>query len=262
MPQIGTVCKLSLWKEFKFADVPLEIRKAILEGDIDKALKLTNTFYPQVLPENPRIYFRLRCRRFVELMRQSTDILDASHHKGSKAMNGHSTAISDDGFDPDMDLDEPMRDGDDWDKMDTEEADANMKYDAHITQMIQYGQELKKEFQHDQSKLVTETFTEIFSMFSYPDPRKSPHGKLLDSSQRDPVAEALNSAILGRRPPYYSTNGSVDTDIEAVSLGKSSSTALERLYKQTAVLVEIISEDGGPGALINVPNILKSSRSW
>ena len=52
------------------------------------------------------------------------------------------------------------------------------------------------------------------------------------------------------------------TDREAVSLGKSSSTALERLYKQTAVLVEIISEDGGPGALINVPNILKSSRSW
>lgn len=187
-------------REFLWADVPLEIRKAILEGDIDKALKLTNTFYPQVLPANPQIYFRLRCRRFVELMRQSTEILDASHHKGNKSMNGHPTAISDDGFDPGMDLDEPMRDGDDWDNMDTEEADANMKYDAHITQMIQYGQELRKEFQHDQSKTVIETFKEIFSMFSYPDPRNSPLGKLLDSSQRDPVAEALNSAILGRCP--------------------------------------------------------------
>ena len=51
------------------------------------------------------------------------------------------------------------------------------------------------------------------------------------------------------------------TDRGTVSLGKSSSTALERLYKQTVVLVEIISEDGGPGALINVPNILKYSRS-
>lgn len=47
-----------------------------------------------------------------------------------------------------------------------------------------------------------------------------------------------------------------------VSLGKSSSTALERLYKQTIVLVDMISEDGGPGSLINVRNILKASRSW
>ena len=139
-------------------------------------------------------------------MRQSTEILDASHHKGVKSMNGHSTAISDDGFEPEMDLDEPMKDGDDWDNMDTEETDANVKYDAHIAQMIQYGQELKKEFQHDQSTLVTDTFTEIFSMFSYPDPRKSPHGKLLNSSQRGPVAEALNSAILGRRYPLIDQN--------------------------------------------------------
>ena len=262
MLQTGIVCHPNYMREYKWADVLLEIRKAILEGDIDKALKLTNTFYPQVLSDNPQIYFRLRCRRFVELMRQSTEILDASHHKGNKSMNGHATAISDDGFDPEMDLDEPMRDGDDWDNMDTEEPDANVKYDAHLTQMIQYGQELRKEFQHDQSKNVTETFKEMFSMFSYPDPRKSPLGKLLDSSQRDPVAEALNSAILGRRPPQPRSNGSVGTDIEAVSLGKSSSTALERLYKQTAALVELISEDGGPGALINVPNILKSSRSW
>lgn len=48
-----------------------------------------------------------------------------------------------------------------------------------------------------------------------------------------------------------------------VSLGKSSSTALERLYKQTVVLVDMISEDGGPGSFINVAKLLKSSRrSW
>lgn len=37
-----------------------------------------------------------------------------------------------------------------------------------------------------------------------------------------------------------------------VSLGKSSSAALERLYQQTEVLVDDISEGGGIGALINV----------
>lgn len=39
-----------------------------------------------------------------------------------------------------------------------------------------------------------------------------------------------------------------------VSLGKSSSAALEKLYQQTEVLVNEISEDGGAGAFINVRN--------
>lgn len=135
-------------------------------------------------------------------MRQSSEILDGSNNKGSKSMNGHSTAIYDDGFEPDMDLDEPMKDGEDWDKMETEEAESNHKYEMHVALMIDYGQELKKEFKDDRSKLVMETFTEIFSMFPYSDPRKSPHGKLLESSQRVPVAEALNSAILGSYLPH------------------------------------------------------------
>ena len=46
--------------------------------------------------------------------------------------------------------------------------------------------------------------------------------------------------------------------IAIVSLGKSSSTALERLYKQTAVLVELISEDGGVGSFVNIKNVLQS----
>lgn len=39
-----------------------------------------------------------------------------------------------------------------------------------------------------------------------------------------------------------------------VSLGKSSSAALETLYSQTEVLVNELSEDGGTGALINIRN--------
>jgi len=138
----------------------------------------------------------------VEMMRQSTEFLEPPVDKRTKPMNGHSTAISEDGFEPDMDIDEPMKDGDDWDRMDTEEADnyrvdSGLKYDMLLTQLIQYGQELKSEFKDDQSQLVTDTFTDIFSMLAYQDPRKSPHGKMLEPNQRVPVAEGLNSAILG-----------------------------------------------------------------
>ena len=39
-----------------------------------------------------------------------------------------------------------------------------------------------------------------------------------------------------------------------VSLGKSSSAAIELLCQQTEVLVSDLSEEGGPGAFINVHN--------
>lgn len=135
-------------------------------------------------------------------MRQSAELLDGSADKRTKSTNGHSTAISDDGFEPDMDLDEPMRDGDDWDKMDTEETDNGLSDLKHAMQMnlVDYARELKTEFKENRSKLVMDTCTDIFSMFGYEDPRKSPFGKLLDSSQRVPIAEALNSAILGLYP--------------------------------------------------------------
>ena len=139
------------------------------------------------------------------MMRQSTELLDAFPDKRTKSMNGNSTAISDDDFDPDMDIDEPIRDGDDWDKMDTEEfengkSENAAKYDMLLTCLIQYGQELKDEFKNSRHQWVTDTFTDMFSMFSYPDPRKSPHGRLLDPSQRVLLAETVNSAILGRNP--------------------------------------------------------------
>lgn len=198
-------------------------------------------------------------------MRQSTELLEASTDKRTKSMNGHSTAISDDGYEPDMDVDEPMRDGDDWDKMDTEEAenykvDNGVKYDLLLTHLIQYGQELKSEFKDDQSQLVTDTFTDIFSMLAYQDPRKSPHGRMLGTDQRVPVAEGLNSAILGDCSRVESLTNKAN--VIPVSLGKSSSTALERLYKETSVLVDLISEEGGAGSFINVRNILRASRSW
>ncbi len=52
-------------------------------------------------------------------------------------------------------------------------------------------------------------------------------------------------------------------DSRIVSLGKSSWTALERVYKETVVLVDVMSEDGGPGCFINVRSLLEPSRkSW
>lgn len=47
-----------------------------MDGDIDKALKYITTYYPHILEkeENRDIYFRLRCRKFIEMMRRCNDM--------------------------------------------------------------------------------------------------------------------------------------------------------------------------------------------
>lgn len=172
-----------------------------MDGDIDKALKLINAYYPHVLDDNRQIYFRLRCRKFVEMIRQSTELLHGSTSKQSKSVNGHSTAVSDDDFEPEMDLDEQTNSADDWDKMETEEVDSGLKYQGLLDMTLNYGRELKYEFRNDHRRHVENAFRDIFSMFAYEDPRKSPTAHLLDQAGRVPVAEELNSAILGRPLP-------------------------------------------------------------
>ncbi|KAL9041636.1 MAG: hypothetical protein Q9180_001153 [Flavoplaca navasiana] len=208
------------------------IRAAIMDGDIDKAIKRTHAYYPQVLRDQSHVYFRLRCQKFVEMIRQTAELLELPPAKATKPSNGHAPGHMDDGQ-TEMEVDDPKNEAEDWDKMEMEESDLSVKYTELLEETIQYGQELKQEFQNDSS--TEAAFKEIFSLFMYEDPRKSPQAHLLDRASRVPVAEELNSAIL-------------------VSLGKSSSAALEILYQQTEALVDILTEEGGAGALINVRN--------
>ncbi|KAL8731845.1 MAG: hypothetical protein Q9166_003129 [cf. Caloplaca sp. 2 TL-2023] len=206
-----------------------QIRAAIMDGDIDKAIKRTHAYYPQVLRDQSAVYFRLRCQKFVEMIRQTAELLGGPPAKPSKALNGHASTHMD-VEQTEMEVDDQKNEVEEWDKMEMEEADMSTKYHELLEETVHYGQVLKQEFQDDSS--TEAAFKEIFSLFMYEDPRKSPQAQLLDRASRVPVAEELNSAILG----------------------KSSSAAIEVLYQQTEVLVDLISEDGGAGALINVRN--------
>ncbi|KAL4743042.1 hypothetical protein BDV11DRAFT_202260 [Aspergillus similis] len=206
-----------------------KIRAAILEGDIDRALKYTNAYYANVLQQYPHIHFKLRCRKFLEMMRRCTEL--SSSAKKGKATNGFSDSAV---FDEEMELDEQMQDRDRWDAdgMDMEETETATKSNELLTEAVQYGQQLRMDYPNDENGGDKKLLDDIFSLVAYPDPKRSVHGHYLDPAGRVAVAEELNSAIL-------------------VSLGKSSAAALERLYQQTEVLVNEISEEGGAGAFIN-----------
>ncbi|KAI1878720.1 hypothetical protein JX265_002897 [Neoarthrinium moseri] len=204
------------------------IRRAILEGDIDKAFKYTTMYYPQVLKDNEQVYFKLRCRKFIEMVRKSAE-LSSQTLGSSKKSNGHFI----DGSPNEMDLDENGFP----DKMDTEDGlDALGGDEAALANAtIIYGRELQEEFKSDPRREVSKALHDIFSLMAYSNPLEVPEiSHLFDRRSRQTVAEELNSAILRR----------------------SSRSALETLYGQTSVLLDYLRDDGGPGSFVTIQSVI------
>lgn len=178
--------------------VLLGIRMAILDGDVDKALKHTNAFYPTVLKDNEHIYFRLRSRKFIEMIRRAAEIRSVTMNGGKKS-SGHTGDWYDDMINHDMELDEPPMSHNGWDRMDTEVAhDSQTDYTRLLDDTIEYGQELQAEFQHDPSREIQKSLQDAFALLAYEDPINSKEvSHLLKREGRVSVAEELNAAILG-----------------------------------------------------------------
>lgn len=191
-----------------------KIRRAILDGDIDKALKYTHSFFPQVLQDkrNEDVYFQLRCRKFVEMMRRYAELQSGSA-PSENGHNGHST--SDETFDNQMELDDQLnREStkqnnqhqqpsleEDVD-MDTSTASlptkaTQMTSADYLTTALVYGQELQAEFGSDDRPEVKEQLRQLFAIVAYVDPRDSVVGEMLDKRGRVGIAEGINGAILG-----------------------------------------------------------------
>lgn len=206
MQRTGKVCRTAEASVLFFTDCLTEIRAAILEGDIDKALKYTTAYYPNILQDNPQILFKLRCRKFLEIIRRYSDLSTASSRlpKSSHAVNvSHDDDDDDDDDDEDifeqqMELDDQLNDGySENDGMDTEEYDSTAKFHELLTEAVQYGQQLRMDYPSEERGGDRKFLDDIFSLVAYPDPKSSVHGHYLDPAGRAVVAEELNSAILG-----------------------------------------------------------------
>ncbi|KAF2169311.1 hypothetical protein M409DRAFT_20537 [Zasmidium cellare ATCC 36951] len=242
-----------------------KIRKSILDGDIDRALKYTSTYYPRLFQDgrNKDIYFRLRCRKFIEMMRRYTELGTAASSPTtvtksveSLGSNGHADAAEeqeepDEPPDTQMELDDQIQRetsksleppsataaADDVDMDASQELSPKitfMKADQLLSEAVKYGQELREEFGRDPRPGVQKQLQDIFAIVAYQNVSVSPIGHLFDARGRGEIAEEVNGAVL-------------------VSLGKPSSAALEKVCAQTETLLdETANKTGGAAAFINV----------
>ena len=119
----------------------LGIRNAVLRGDIDQAIKLTNALFPSVLPANDDIHFRLRCREFIEMMGRCSGARAAAAEdeddnlvkveKHSMIVTGQETGYGDRDDDDDEEYEDAM-DVDEFTVSHSDSASYSEDEDAHI----------------------------------------------------------------------------------------------------------------------------------
>src|SRR5690349_11762043 len=87
--------------------ITVGIRRAILSGDIDQALEITRTQFPTVLAENPDIVFRLKCRKWIELISKTIELntRKSARHDRRSSNGVEKSGYVDDDFAQDMELD-------------------------------------------------------------------------------------------------------------------------------------------------------------
>ena len=208
------------------------IRRSILDGDIDRALKYLSAYYQNLFDDekNRDIYFRLRCRKYVEMTRRhaelanavssptavtkSVDSLGSNGHAGIQLERQHDEEQP---LDTQMELDDQLRRetsrnlepsaNDDIDMDISQELPPKtsyMKADQVLTALVQYGQELQQEFKSDRRPHIQKHLMDISAAFAYTNIHESPISHLFALHGRSEIAEEVNGAILGKfRIPFH-----------------------------------------------------------
>jgi hypothetical protein len=187
-----------------------EIRTAIMNGDIDSALQLAESHYPTVLEQNSQIHFRLKCLKFLEIMRLSLEEQTRIIEKPKSRIPG-SFDYDDDVFSShEMELDESRTNGhgnQEWNsgsgmQIDDDDMVVDKGKGRSVTNidLFTYGQKLQKEYAIDTRKGVREELQKTLGLIAYTNVHESPLKELLDVANRRAIAEDLNKAILGKYP--------------------------------------------------------------
>lgn len=166
-----------------------KIRKAVLAGDMDRAMELTNKYFPLVLDKNEQIHFKLKCRKLTEMIAGTVPTYGSKYPTEEPIQ---------DVFD-DMEMDDNSHAGSEWERMDISEESGKLPPKENLDAAVQYAQQLRIDFKADSRPEIRQALEESFSLVAYADPKNSELKHLFDEEGRFVLAEELNSAILGKK---------------------------------------------------------------
>lgn len=239
-----------------------QIRVAIQRGDIDSALTLIEGNFPDILVKHPQILFRLKCCKFLELVKRATTSERSRQKRSSNGVGPNNTNIgrqppstqpassqtqpshsdepatttdidmtlNDDESDNEEEKDRDKSNENDFSASSSSHSSPDPEQNALDSSVLSYGRHLTSTYSSRSSEYTT-PLAEIHSLIAYWNPASSPHGALLNAGNRTQLAEEVNARILE-------------------GLGRDSTAALERAVEGTGELVETLAERGGPASLV------------
>ena len=199
----------------------LRIQKLVLAGRIGQAIAQTERLYPHVLRDFPDLLFALKCRQFVEMIREA-DIGSAV----AKPQAVKSAALQSSAFQQQQQPPPPangnhvnpgccVEDGsdcngngsavgaaaDDVDMEDVSESEDRAAAPPTLEEILAFGKDLQQLSQRqarssESYEANVKMMKEAFSLLAYPQPENSPVGWLLSPSERELVCQQLNNAIV------------------------------------------------------------------
>ena len=162
-------CHLDSGIDAYFLDTRSKIVKSLVAGDVDSALNDATTAFPTVLErEQGLMLFKLRCRKFVELILDAADALKRTRERP-------------DGL-PNRALPTPA-----------ETAQVS------LANALAYGQQLELDYKDDTRPEIAAYLKRTFSVVAYEDPLNvaGEVGRVAGQESRNTLAMEMNEAILG-----------------------------------------------------------------
>ncbi|KAG6869046.1 hypothetical protein C0993_004719 [Termitomyces sp. T159_Od127] len=262
----------------------IKIVNAVIAGDIDTAIADTKTYHPTVLQaEEGLMLFKLRCRKFVELILEAAELKKKMKKDDAKPVAGATTTSShDEGVIEDMD-------GVYTDGMDVDDevivvsplssttngfssspvsthlprrrnsvtspdgvgilGSTLSHYESALHQAIAYGQTLSNEYKNDARAEVRQIFKRTFAIVAWEDPVAAGGivAEVVGRSAKVALANELNQAILSKTF-FACVSGLVLKLHDIESQGRPAHPLLETLYRRTAVVVTKLGLMGVGGA--------------
>lgn len=178
-------------------DARSKIVKSLIAGDVDGALRDTAATFPTVLErEQGLMLFKLRCRKFVELILDTADALKRTQGECADGLSNRATS--------------------------TALAEAAQ---ISLTNALAYGQQLEFDYKDDTRPEISTYLKRTFSVVAYEDPLNAAGevGRTAGQESRNTLAVEMNEAILGTSGEAPTVT-SVDNWGHCRGLGETNST--------------------------------------